>query len=100
MAKVYISEYGGPGPNKLNVAMESTMLAERTISLSTVAAVTTVPFDNACNYIRVHTDAICSIAIVPSTASLATINSKRMAADQTEYFGVRGGYYISAISNS
>ena len=100
MAKLYICEYQGPGPNKQQVSLETTHLIERTITLSTVAAVTTVPFDNATNYIRVNTDVAVSILVVASTGTLATINNKRMAADATEYFGVRGGYYISAIQNS
>ena len=101
MAKLYITEYAGRGPNSLQISMETTaFVADRALSLSTVAAVSTIPFDNATNYIRINTDVAVSIAIVPTTGTLATINNKRMAADATEYFGVRGGYYISAIQNS
>jgi hypothetical protein len=47
--------------------------------------------------IRVHTDAICSIAI--GTAPTATTSTKRLAANQTEYFGVAPGQRIAVITN-
>ena len=47
--------------------------------------------------IRVHTDSICSILI--GTAPAAATTNKRLAANQTEYFGVAPGQRISVITN-
>lgn len=48
--------------------------------------------------IRVHVDAICSIAF--GKAPVATTAMKRLAANQTEYFSVSPGDKLSVISNS
>jgi orotate phosphoribosyltransferase len=48
--------------------------------------------------VRVHTDAICSIAYGANPT--ATINSFRMNANTTEYFGVNPGDKIAVISNT
>jgi hypothetical protein len=50
--------------------------------------------------VRIHTNAICSIAF--GTAPSATTSNFRMAADQTEYFGVPLGaaYKVAAVSNT
>jgi hypothetical protein len=50
--------------------------------------------------VRIHTDAICSISF--GTAPTATATNRRLAANQTEYFGVPlgGSYKVAVISNS
>ena len=55
------------------------------------------PFQPQTTLIRVHTDAICSIEIGQSPT--ATTSTARMAANQTEYFGVYPGHSISVIAN-
>ena len=47
--------------------------------------------------IRVHCDAICSISI--GNSPVATTTNKRLAANQTEYFGVIPGQQIAVITN-
>lgn len=54
-------------------------------------------FNGATRLIRVHTDAICSIAI--GSNPTATTNHMRLAANQTEYFGVKPGEKLSVIAN-
>src|SRR5687768_7703992 len=102
MAKLYISEFGGFGANGSQVAMISTAMQDldRSITLTTSPAWSTTPIDAATSVVRLHADAICSFAIVASTTEGAAITHKRMAADQTEYFSLPFGKYISAISNS
>lgn len=55
------------------------------------------PFAATTTFIRVHTDAICSIAIGPSPTAVGT--ATRLAANQTEYFGVTPGHSIAVITN-
>ena len=101
MATVYITEFSAPSGG-LPIAMLPPV-AERTLTPSTSGVVSTAAFDNATNFIRVHCDGIISVAIVASTTSLAAITNFRMAASQTEYFGIRPGnptQRISVITNT
>lgn len=54
--------------------------------------------DNNTRFVRVHTDAACRIAFGANPTAAAT--SQRMAAGQTEYFGVRGGEKIAVITST
>jgi hypothetical protein len=60
--------------------------------------VASAPFDPRTKFIRVHTDAICSIAIGVNPTAVAT--EMRMAANQTEYFGVGANSKIAVITNT
>lgn len=97
MATLYISEYAGIGfGNNQNLPVEPP-LAEQTVSVSGTSAQSSA-FNASTRFIRVHTDAICSILI--GSNPTATTAKKRMAADQTEYFAVNGGDKIAAITNT
>jgi hypothetical protein len=68
----------------------------------TISGVTTQSstFAATTRLVRIHTDSICSISLgVNPTAS---VNTRRLAANQTEYFGVPvgGSYKVAVISNS
>ena len=55
-------------------------------------------FNENTTLVRIHADAPCRIEINPApTASAA---SKRMAAGQTEYFGVRAGHKVAVITTT
>lgn len=96
MAKLYINEYQGLEKNGLPTAV-APALAAQTVSIGGSAA-PSAAFGATTNLIRIHTDAICSFLIGPSV--VATANSARMAADQTEYFSVQPGHVISVIVNT
>jgi hypothetical protein len=49
--------------------------------------------------IRVHTDVICSI-VISAAGTAATTGGARLAANQTEYFGVSPGMKVSVIANT
>jgi hypothetical protein len=49
-------------------------------------------------FVRLHADVACRIEVGPNP--IATANSIRMAAGQTEYFGVYGGHKIAVISTT
>ncbi len=102
MAKLYITEYanqplvktgqmGGMAqePGSANGASPITIAASHAESSA---------FGTYTKFIRVHTDAICSVKIGPAVT--ATANDARMAAGTTEYFGVRPGDILSVISNT
>jgi hypothetical protein len=57
-------------------------------------------FNAATTYVRIHTDAICSISF--GTAPTATTSTMRMVAGQTEYFAVPVGrsFKVAAITNT
>lgn len=100
MAKVYIAEFGaagtGGGGGDLQIS-EMPPLREQTVSISG-SSVQSAAFGAGTEFIRVQVDAICSIAIAESPT--ATTSKMRLAADQTEYFGVRSGLKLAVITNT
>jgi hypothetical protein len=52
----------------------------------------------ATKFIRLHTDAICSVSF--GSNPTATTSNRRMAANQTEFFAIKGGNKVAVISNS
>jgi hypothetical protein len=104
MASLYIQEFQGVGYPQLQNSFIGAALSSSTLpsssqpvipisgspTLSNAFALTTI-------LIRVHSDAICSIAIGGSP--VATTSNMRLAANQTEYFGVKLGDYLSVIAN-
>lgn len=95
MATAYITEYGGTGAERAQIAA-APAVASQTVAIGSEAK--SAAFNNNTRLIRVHVDAICSVLIGPSPT--ATTSSARMAADSTEYFGVNPGDKISVISNT
>lgn len=98
MAKAYISEFSeilmrGPG---VAIARMPPVVEQTPVAIGTVAS--SAVFGAATCFIRVHVDAICSIAI--GSDPVATTNNMRLAANQTEYFAVTPGDKISVISNT
>ena len=94
MAKVYVTEFAAID---LNVSREPP-LAEQTVAIGGGSVQCSNAFHASTRVIRVHTDAICSIAL--SGNPTATANTRRLAANQTEYFGVEGGQKIAVITNT
>lgn len=99
MAVLYIAEFekvatvqGVP----TSIALQPPV-AEQTVAIGVGSAASSA-FNAATKFIRVHTDAICSIKV--STAPTATALLSRMAAGQTEYFGVSPGTKIAVIVNT
>lgn len=99
MATVYISEFCdmlGLGKGLGSLAKQPS-IAEQTVAIGG-GSVQSAAFNNGTTFIRVHTDAICSILIGENPTAVAT--KCRMAAGQTEYFAVRAGHKIAVITNS
>lgn len=100
MAKLYISEYTNLA-SYLGTANSVQAAGEPTTAVQVLdfsgGAVSSEAFNAQTRFVRLHTDAICSLRF---DGSAATISYPRMAADQTEYFGVRGGSKLSVIANT
>lgn len=72
-------------------------LANQTVSIGGSTTQSSA-FNTNTTMIRVHTDAICSIDI--GSNPTATAAKSRLAANQTEYFGVIPGQKLAVITNS
>jgi hypothetical protein len=101
MAVLYITEYEHLAVNRLtggaSQIAQDPPIAEQTETI-TGASTQSNAFNGNTNFIRVHTDVICSIAIGANPTASAT--TRRLAADSTEYFGVQGGWKVAVISNT
>jgi len=109
MATLYIGEYTGLGdmnPNGPTRRLSSEIAqtppaAEQTVAISASSAASAA-FGTSTYLVRLHTDAICSIAFGTAAGSTptATAANARMAANQTEYFAVVPGQKVAVITNS
>jgi len=102
MATLYVAEFEEmphTSGSKVPAAL-APPLAEQTVAIAAGSAATTNPFNARTRFVRLHTDAICSVnfAIAPT----ATAAMMRLAAGATEYFGVPKGasYKVAVIVNT
>ena len=96
MAFLYVSEYIDIDGTR-QVPTEPP-LASYTLA-NTGATTPSAAFDSRTTVIRLHTDSICSVQVGPP-GTVATTTSGRMAANQTEYRGVKGGQIVAVILNT
>lgn len=97
MATLFVSEYGSVGLtlNGGNVAAgKEPRLAAQSVAVG-VASAQSDAFQDNTRFIRVHTDVACYYKIGSNPTAVAT--EGRLAANQTEYFGVNGGDKIAVI---
>ena len=102
MAKIYISEYAAMAkawahPDQIAAPQEPCDSDQAPLAIGGVSA-QSAAFGLGVRLVRVHTDAICSIAF--GADPTATTNNKRMAAGATEYFGVTPGHRLACITNT
>src|SRR5215510_4199255 len=105
MSKLYISEYtrvtpsSGPG-NAVVQAPEEPPIATQVVDFTSGAA-QSAAFNAKTRFVRLHTDAICSVKFAANPT--ATVNDPRLAAGQTELRGVPAdgsAAKVSAIANT
>jgi len=106
MANVYITEFArlagtpdGPVQIPQDPALANQFMATAGASAQTNA------FNVATQLIRVHTDGICAIDIGTNPTAVATAGpgqTRRLAANQTEYFAVPAGqsFKLAAITST
>ncbi len=100
MAKVYISEYSTMAMDLRGFMMpagKEPSLVDQTVAI-TATSLESLAFNSDTRVVRISTDAVCSIAF--GDDPVATTNSKRLAANQTEFFGVRPGQKVAVIANT
>lgn len=90
MAVLYVSEFSQlvMTPNGLAAMGQQPSLRDQTIAIGSGSLTPMYAFLPATKFVRLHTDSICSIAFGPFSSVVATSANARMAANQTEYFGV------------
>lgn len=97
MAVLYITEYAGVGYAGGVIPVGAEPGLDQTVAISGSSA-QSAALGNNTTLVRIHTDAICSVKFGTSPTALST--SRRMAANQTEYFSVTPGIKIAVISNT
>lgn len=100
MPTVYVTEYSGVGMQSGPLAIGNTppMVFSNNVAI-TAGSLQSNPFNANTKMIRIHTDAICSIAI-GGTNPTATAADARFAANQTEYFWVNPAHRLAVIINT
>ena len=96
MALLYIWEFtelvqAGPIP----IARMPGIGPQTALAIGAVSA-QSAAFNSATRFVRLANDVVCSIAIGTNPTAIAQ-GSARMAANQTEYFGVNGGDKVAVI---
>lgn len=102
MATVYVTEFAGVARTQFGGSFTQVALcaelANQTVAIGGSSA-QSAAFNPSTTLIRVHTDAICSVK-VGGASPTATAANARMAANQTEYFGVTPGDKLAVITNT
>jgi hypothetical protein len=100
MATLYVSEFASSTPSGIGVPVgQQPPLIEQTVAI-TGASVQSNAFQVGTTFVRVHCDGVCSIEV--GTNPTATTSTARMAANQTEYFGIpyNSGFRLAVILNN
>lgn len=97
MSKLYVTEFAGMGWAHSQVAMTPPVVEQTPVVIG-AGSLQSAAFDAATTVVRIHTDAICSIAF--GTNPTATTSTMRLPADTTEYFAVKFGQKVAVIANT
>jgi hypothetical protein len=92
MAKLYVTEYAGHDA----YSGQEPPITEQAFTFS--SSTQSNAFAERTMLVRIHTDAICSIAF--GADPTATTDSRRMVAGATEYFAVSRGLKVAAVANT
>lgn len=103
MAVLYISEYLMTGTDYKGLqvmAGKEPAIATQAIAIGGVSAPSTA-FTSGTRFVRLHTDANCNILFSSGATPVALADSSpRMAANQTEFFGVVPGGIVAVIAGA
>jgi hypothetical protein len=100
MASLYITEYqrmATDGVGRQTPVGYEPALATQKVTISGVSA-QSAAFNTKTTFVRLHTDAICSIVF--GSNPTAAVTDPRMPLDAVEYFGVIGGQKVAVITNT
>ena len=96
MALLYVTEFAemaiGPG-GRIGQITQQPPLAEQALIATNGGVVVSNFFTTSTRIVRLHTDVICAIEFGtnPTAVAAGSTGTARMAANQTEYYGVPGG---------
>lgn len=100
MAVCYIREYQNIAQMHGGVAIgQEPALTNQNVAVGASHAESS-PFQSSTRMVRVHVDTISCINIGPPGSTIAVTTAGRMAANQTEYFGVVAGHVLSVIAGT
>ena len=99
MATLYVTEYSRMAIEAAGapVLVGQEPSVTQTIAIAGVSASATLRTDT--KFVRLHTDIICNVVFGPSP-QVATTSNMRLAANQTEFFGVVGGHVLAVIQGT
>lgn len=101
MAVLYITEFADLATTHGTVGQVSAQPpnAEQTVAIGATSTASSA-FANNTRFVRLHTDAICSVEF--GTSPTATATKARMSANQTEYYSVPAGlsWKVAVITNT
>jgi hypothetical protein len=95
---LYISEYANPPIFSGNIIAAGPEPSITTQKLTITTHQESNAFNAGTNFVRLHCDAICSVAF--GAAPVADVTSARLAANQTEFFVVVPGQKLSVVTNT
>jgi hypothetical protein len=104
MSILYVTEFQNTMPNTIGVGQASIAivppLAEQFFTISGSSAQSSA-FNANTKFVRLHTDVSCTIEFGTNPTAVA-LQTARMAANQTEYFGVPQGasYKVAAVTSA
>lgn len=100
MPHLYVSEYSHQARDADGATLPSGREPAVTTQKVAIGGTSTqsAAFSERTQFIRVHADAICSVAF--GADPTATAGAMRLAANQTEFIGVRAGDKLAVITNS
>lgn len=100
MATLYVTEYAimGQTPNNAAQMPQEPPIASQTVAIGGTST-QSQPFNPSTRFVRLHSDAICSLALAVNPT--ATVTSARLAANQTEFRAVPegGSFRVAVITN-
>ena len=102
MAKLYITEFSKmgsewAGSHKMPAAIVPPIVDQDPLAIG-VASAQSNAFNGETRVVRLHCDAICSVAF--GINPTATTDNARLAEGQTEYFSVVPGHCVAVIENT
>jgi hypothetical protein len=97
---VDITEYAELARDAMNLTIpagQEPATAEQQVAIGG-GSVQSAAFASTTRFVRLHADAACRIAFGVNPTAAGT--SRRLAAGQTEYFGVIGGQKVAVITST
>lgn len=95
MAVLYITEYSRLAIEYQGLTAMVGLEPSRTQTAAIGAGSVQATIGPGTRFVRLHTDAICHVKF--GTNPVATSSEMRMAANQTEFFGLKGGELVAVI---